>query len=185
MSSKKIMPQVIQPAPQQHSFPGKGHDLPDLGAILLAVAMDLAILARRFRLERAFTTLVHSVGHEKRLNRFGSIPNDRFASYSFEELVAEFGAAFLCAFTGISNPVSDALQAGYIDGWAKAIRQDQRLIVRAASAAQIAADYVRGKIRSEAADTNLLPATVGDLAGDTSAILELAESASANPQAVD
>jgi len=61
---------------------------------------------------------------------------DRFERYSIEELVAEIGAAFLCAFAGISNPASEALQASYIAGWSRALRADSRLIVRAASAAQ-------------------------------------------------
>ena len=66
-----------------------------------------------------------------------------------EELVAEFGAAFLCAFAGISNPASEDLQASYIAGWSQALRKDNRLIVRAASAAQRAADYIRGKTVQE------------------------------------
>lgn len=92
-----------------------------------------------------FHELVHSTGHPKRLSRFGQVDGNRFEQYSFEELVAEFGAAFLCAFAGISNPASEALQASYIDGWSKALRQDSRLIIRAASAAQRATDYIRGQ----------------------------------------
>jgi antirestriction protein ArdC len=63
-------------------------------------------------------------------------------------LVAEFGAAFLCGFAGISNPTGEALQASYIEGWARVFRQDSRILIRAAAAAQRAADYVRGKMRS-------------------------------------
>ena len=37
----------------------------------------------------------------------------------------------------------------YISGWAKALKSDNRLVIRAASAAQRAADYIRGKIRRE------------------------------------
>ena len=90
--------------------------------------------------------LVHSSGSSKRLNRFGEVEGDRFERYSFEELVAEFGAAFLCALTGIANVSTDALQASYIDGWATALRKDVRLVLRAASAAQRATDYIRGKV---------------------------------------
>lgn len=93
-----------------------------------------------------FHELSHSTGHPKRLDRFRSVEGDRFARYSFEELIAEFGAAFLCAFTGIHHPVSEELQASYIAGWAKVFQNDQRIIVRAASAAQRAADFVRGKV---------------------------------------
>ncbi|MBE7504263.1 MAG: antirestriction protein ArdC, partial [Verrucomicrobiales bacterium] len=65
--------------------------------------------------------------------------------YSLEELVAEFGAAFLCGFAGLQNPAREAQQASYIEGWSRALCEDQRLLVRAAAAAQRAADYVRGK----------------------------------------
>lgn len=92
-----------------------------------------------------FHELVHATGAEKRLNRFGKVEGDRFERYSFEELIAEFGAAFLGALAGIESPGTDALQASYIQGWAEALRRDQRLVIRAASAAQRAADYIRGK----------------------------------------
>ena len=75
---------------------------------------------------------------------------DAVESYSFEELVAEFGASFLCAFAGIANAGTEALSASYIDGWAKAFRRDHRILLRAASAAQRAADYVRGKVLTDA-----------------------------------
>ena len=38
--------------------------------------------------------------------------------YSFEELIAEMGAAFLCAEAGISPAVIEN-QAAYIQGWLK------------------------------------------------------------------
>ena len=95
-----------------------------------------------------FHELTHSTGHPKRLNRFATTEGHSNERYSQEELVAEFGAAFLCGFTCISNTQTEALQASYIDGWKRALRADQRLLLRAASAAQVAADYLRGKIWS-------------------------------------
>lgn len=96
-----------------------------------------------------FHELTHSTGHPRRLNRFRTTEGDRFERYSFEELVAEFGAAFLCAFAGIHHPPTEAMQAGYIAGWAKAFQDDRCMIVRAASAAQRAADFIRGKAIAE------------------------------------
>jgi antirestriction protein ArdC len=130
-----------------------------------------------------FHELTHSTGHPKRLNRFRNTEGDRFERYSLEELVAEFGATFLCAFTGISNPAGEALQASYIAGWAKAIRQDQRLILRAASAAQTAADYIRGKLPAKTAGSDSAPATVSAVASDGSILCEPVEPATARPQA--
>jgi antirestriction protein ArdC len=99
--------------------------------------------------ETLFHECCHATGHPRRLNRFAGLQGDRFERYSFEELVGEFGAAFLCAFAGISNPASEALQASYIAGWSQALRQDPRLLIRAAAAAQRAADYIRGKLAPE------------------------------------
>lgn len=92
-----------------------------------------------------FHELAHATGHATRLNRFATMTGDRIERYSFEELVAEFGAAFLCAHTGISNPTSGAMHASYIAGWSQALRKDPQMILRAASLAQRAADYIRGK----------------------------------------
>ena len=89
--------------------------------------------------------LAHSTGAPHRLNRFTDAQRDQPAKYSLEELVAEFGAAFLCGFAGLQNPVREAQQASYIEGWSRSLREDPRLLVRAAAAAQRAADYVRGK----------------------------------------
>lgn len=93
-----------------------------------------------------FHELSHSTGHPKRLNRFAEGEGSQTQRYSFEELVAEFGAAFLCAATGIRNPEVEDLQASYINGWAQVIRADTRLVLRASTAAQRAADYIRGHL---------------------------------------
>ncbi|UYV12407.1 MAG: zincin-like metallopeptidase domain-containing protein [Phycisphaera sp.] len=92
-----------------------------------------------------FHELVHSTGHSSRLDRgldenlspFGS------ADYSKEELVAEMGAAFLAAASGIGQATIDQ-SAAYIDGWRKKLSSDTKLVVQAAGAAQKAADWVLG-----------------------------------------
>ena len=93
-----------------------------------------------------FHELIHSTGHAKRLNRFAESEGDRVERYSFEELVAEFGASFLRGFTGIEDSTGEALSASYIEGWAAVFRKDNRILMRAASAAQKAADFIRGKV---------------------------------------
>ena len=97
-----------------------------------------------------FHELTHASGHERRLNRIVEQEGDAIERYSFEELVAEFGAAFLCGFAGINNAGTEALAASYIHGWAEKLRNDHRLVMRAASAAQRAADYIRGKVVTDA-----------------------------------
>ena len=82
----------------------------------------------------------HATGHPSRLGRdlsgtFGS------KKYAFEELVAEINAAFCCAVLGI---VPTVRHADYIGSWLEVLREDNRAIVRAASLASKAADYILG-----------------------------------------
>ena len=92
-----------------------------------------------------FHEMVHSTGHKSRLGREGIVNSDGFGNekYSFEELVAELGAAYLCAEAGIDNSTIEN-SAAYISGWLKKLRNDKTLIVRAASQAQKAADWILG-----------------------------------------
>ena len=86
----------------------------------------------------AIHELGHWVGHPSRLARdlsgmFGS------ALYAKEELVAEMTSAFVCASLGI---VPTVRHADYLGSWLEVLREDNRAIVRAASAASKAADYL-------------------------------------------
>lgn len=82
----------------------------------------------------------HASGAPHRLNRdlsgaFGT------KKYAFEELVAEISSAFCCAALGI---VPTVRHADYIGSWAEVLREDNRAIVRAASQASKAADFLLG-----------------------------------------
>jgi antirestriction protein ArdC len=95
-----------------------------------------------------FHELIHSTGHESRLNRtFG----DRFGDelYSKEELVAEMGAAFLCAMAGIANEHTDRNAIAYIQNWIARLEADNRLVIHAAANAQRAADCILGNTFEE------------------------------------
>lgn len=87
----------------------------------------------------AFHELTHWTGAESRLDR--NLSKGRFGNpaYAFEELVAEMGAAFICASHGIQGELR---HAGYIGNWLKACREDNKTIFKAASLAQKAADYL-------------------------------------------
>jgi antirestriction protein ArdC len=61
------------------------------------------------------------------------------ALYAKEELVAEMTSAFVCASFGI---VPTVRHADYLGSWLEVLRDDDRAIVRAASAASKAADYL-------------------------------------------
>jgi antirestriction protein ArdC len=92
-----------------------------------------------------FHELGHSTGHASRLGRLESQKNRSFGSedYSFEELVAEMTAAFLCAETGITNQANSS--ASYLAGWIRVLKADNRIILDAATAAQKAVDYILGR----------------------------------------
>jgi antirestriction protein ArdC len=98
-----------------------------------------------------FHELTHSTGHESRLAREGIVELAKGDAhrYSEEELVAEMGAAFLCARAGIS-PATEESSASYIAHWLCTLRDDRKMLVRAASAAQKAADLVAGPLDARA-----------------------------------
>jgi antirestriction protein ArdC len=93
-----------------------------------------------------FHELAHSTGHSTRLNRGLDSDPQPFGSpdYGKEELVAEMASAFLCGHVGI-NPAVVENQAAYVQGWLKQLKNDKKLIISAAGAAQKAADLIRGE----------------------------------------
>jgi antirestriction protein ArdC len=92
-----------------------------------------------------FHEMIHSTGHKSRLNRKGIETVAAFGSetYSKEELVAEMGAAMLCGMAGIDSSTIDN-SASYIKSWLRALKDDSRLVIQAASQAQKSADYILG-----------------------------------------
>lgn len=86
----------------------------------------------------ALHELTHATGHVSRLDRF-SASGFGAKDYAREELVAEMGAAFLCAALGI---VPTVRHADYLASWLAVLREDHRAIFRAASAASKAADWI-------------------------------------------
>lgn len=92
--------------------------------------------------------LVHWSGHKTRLdrdlkNRFGT------RAYAAEKLVAELGAAFLCAHLGVEGQLR---HAGYINSWLSLLKEDDRGIFTATSKASQAADYLRSFSEREAVE---------------------------------
>jgi len=94
-----------------------------------------------------FHELVHSTGHESRLNRSTLTAKAGFGSnpYSKEELIAEMGAAFLCGHAEIVERTLDN-SAAYIKGWLDQLRGDKAMVVQAAAQAQRATDFILGTL---------------------------------------
>jgi antirestriction protein ArdC len=95
----------------------------------------------------AFHELTHWTGAKHRLNRdlSGRYGNPK---YAFEELVAEMGAAFLCADHAIQGELR---HAGYLQHWLTCLREDSKAIFRAAALAQKAADFIQQQKATEVA----------------------------------
>lgn len=86
----------------------------------------------------AFHELGHWTGHKSRLDRnlttkFGTV------DYAREELVAEMATAFVCASLGI---VPTVRHADYIGNWLTVLKEDSKAVVRAASLASKACDFI-------------------------------------------
>lgn len=94
-----------------------------------------------------FHEAVHSTGHKSRLNRLEKIASFGSDTYSKEELVAELGALYLEAITGIECMVDDFKNSqAYINGWIKAIKDDKNLIMQASSKSQEAVNLILSKV---------------------------------------
>lgn len=88
-----------------------------------------------------FHEIVHSTGHETRLNRdlkngFGS------ENYAKEELVAELGSVFLNNHYGVETDDTFDNSTAYVQSWLNVLKNDKKLIVSASTQAEKAANYV-------------------------------------------
>jgi len=85
---------------------------------------------------------VHATGHKSRLDRdFTKAKRFGDEAYAFEELIAELGAAMLCAHVGINGQGLDNQHVAYIGNWLKVLKNDKKAILTAAAKAQQALDF--------------------------------------------
>ena len=165
--------------------PPAGVILPEVEALIRASGADLRIGGARayydvggdfiqvpppqayFEPVNWHRTALHELGHwAGGASRLGRDLSSRFGSKSYakEELVAELTAAFACAALGI---VPTVRHADYIASWLEVLREDDRAIVRAASAASKAADYLlafRPNVEAEESD---VPSPAAAMAEET------------------
>ena len=99
----------------------------------------------------------HATGHSSRLARdfSGSFGTKK---YAFEELIAEISSAFCCASLGIIPTVR---HADYLGSWLEVMREDSRAIVRAASQASKAADWLLAYLPDDSTDVERQTSTEG------------------------
>lgn len=114
------------------------------------VLQDKVLMPHRGYFERTqdfyavlFHEMAHSSGHSSRLNRFKveETSEDALIRYGFEELVAEIAACMLGSEARIDPLVVDN-QVAYLKGWRETISADPTLMLRAASAAQKAFNFM-------------------------------------------
>jgi antirestriction protein ArdC len=98
--------------------------------------------------ESFYATLAHEATHwtrhASRLDRDLGRKHYGDEGYAREELVAELGAAFLCADLDLTPEVRED-HADYIGSWLQVLRNDKRAIFSAAAHAQRAVDYLQGR----------------------------------------
>jgi len=125
----------------EHVKQGRAYYSPDMDKVVLPLKEQFTSEAGYYG--TAFHELTHSTGHHSRLDR---ITAGAFSfgdeSYSKEELVAEIGSASLMNVLGIETDDSIRNNAAYIQSWIKALRNDKRLIVSAASKAGKAVEMI-------------------------------------------
>lgn len=101
-----------------------------------------------------WTTLLHEhahwSGHEKRLNRTFGAP--RTNEYYYEELIAEMSACFLSATLGLPEALEQMPQhASYLSSYLKLLRQDNKIIFKASTAATKVTEFIMNGGRVDAA----------------------------------
>lgn len=120
-----------------YSLPTDTVDMPDRSRFESAERFQMVL----------FHELIHSTGHESRLNRASLVgaTSSVMSEYSKEELVAEMGAAFLGMEAGIVDDGHEQSSA-YIESWLKVLQEPnrKRWIVEAGSQAARAARFILG-----------------------------------------
>jgi antirestriction protein ArdC len=103
-----------------------------------------------------FHELAHSTGHTDRLNRSELMASKSFGSdkYCKEELVAEIAATFMACHCGIEADTFDNSVA-YLKGWLKALKNDNTLLLSAATRAKGAYQYIINEHYSQRKDDEL------------------------------
>lgn len=96
-----------------------------------------------------YATLAHEAthwtGHKSRLDRLSRFTERK--AYAFEELIAEIGNCLVCASLGLVPDFDQS--AAYLQSWLRALADDKRLIFKAASEAQKAADLLLSATATE------------------------------------
>ena len=91
--------------------------------------------------------LIHSTGHEKRLNRKTlTDPNTNRTSYATEELITELAAVNLTHELKISTVDKLQNSAAYLESWVKTLKADKKILFKLLNQITKAIKYLKGDI---------------------------------------
>ena len=131
----------------KYKYQSKAYYQPSTDNIMMPLASQFKSINDYYA--TLFHEMTHATGHKNRLNREG-IANTNSSidkqGYAFEELVAEIGAAFLCAEFGIEGEMQ---HESYIAHWLKTLEEDNRAIFRASRLAREAFEFLIADQQSE------------------------------------
>jgi len=92
--------------------------------------------------------LIHSSGHQKRLNRPTlTAPNTDRKAYATEELITELAAVNLCHELKISTIDKIQNSAAYLESWVKTLKQDKKILFKLLNQSTKAIKYLKGDIK--------------------------------------
>ena len=92
-------------------------------------------------IEEYYSTVFHELTHST-AKELGRELGGKFGSekYSFEELVAELGSAFIMESLGFDTTKTQKNSMAYLKGWLKVLKSDVSFIVKASNQAQKSSD---------------------------------------------
>lgn len=124
----------------EHENGNRAYYQPAMDKVVLPLMKQFSKTAEYY--STAFHELIHSTGHEKRLNRLDAPAHFGSEDYSKEELIAEIGASALVNHCGLETPNSFRNNAAYVQNWLQVLKNDKRFIVSAAGKAEKAVNFI-------------------------------------------
>ena len=92
--------------------------------------------------------LIHSTGHQKRINRKTlTAPNTDRKAYSTEELITELAAVNLCHELKITTIDKIQNSAAYLESWIKTLKADKKILFKLLTQSNKAIKYLKGDIK--------------------------------------
>lgn len=124
----------------KHKYQSKAYYRPSTDNIMMPLANQFNSINDYYA--TLFHEMVHATGHKNRLNREGIVNTNNSIDkqcYAFEELVAEMGAAFLCAEFGVEGEMQ---HESYMASWLQILENDNHAIFKASRLAREAFEFL-------------------------------------------